>query len=186
MPAPNSGFVAVAAGWNHSLGLRADGTLVTWGDNTVGQCNIPAPNAGFVAIAADGIHSEARRSDGSVVFWGAWNRDNGPVANEGFVSVAAGNMHSLGLRSDGSVVAWGYNAEGQCDVPTPNTGFRSISANGARWFGTLDDGFSAHSLGLKLDGSIAAWGGTSLASATCRCRIRISPRWQLADGLVWA
>ena len=51
MPAPNAGFVAVAAGGYHSLGLKADGSIVAWGDNGYGQCNVPAPNAGFVAVA---------------------------------------------------------------------------------------------------------------------------------------
>jgi alpha-tubulin suppressor-like RCC1 family protein len=31
-------FVAVAAGWAHSLGLKADGSIVAWGDNLWGQC----------------------------------------------------------------------------------------------------------------------------------------------------
>ena len=52
VPAPNSGFVAVAAGRDHSLGLKADGSIVAWGYNGFGQCNVPAPNSGFVAVAA--------------------------------------------------------------------------------------------------------------------------------------
>jgi len=34
------------------------------------------------------------------------------------------------LKVDGSIVAWGYNAEGQCDVPSPNTGFADIAGGG--------------------------------------------------------
>jgi hypothetical protein len=57
VPAPNSGFVAVAAGGLHSLGLKADGSIVVWGYNLWGQINVPAPNSGFVAVAAGGVHS---------------------------------------------------------------------------------------------------------------------------------
>ena len=34
------------------LGLKADGSIVAWGYNDYGQCNVPSPNTGFVAIAA--------------------------------------------------------------------------------------------------------------------------------------
>ena len=43
-------LVAVAAGAIHSLGLNADGTIVAWGWNLYGQCDVPAPNSGFVAV----------------------------------------------------------------------------------------------------------------------------------------
>jgi len=57
VPEPNSGYIAVEAGYNHSLGLKADGSIVAWGDNFFGQCTLPSPNSGFVAIAAGYEHS---------------------------------------------------------------------------------------------------------------------------------
>jgi alpha-tubulin suppressor-like RCC1 family protein len=59
IPSPNSGFIAIAAGWFHSLGLKQDGSIVAWGYNKYGQCNIPSPNSGFIAIAAGEYHSLA-------------------------------------------------------------------------------------------------------------------------------
>ena len=53
VPPPNEGFVAVACGANHSLGLEAGGSIVAWGSGQLGQCSVPEPNAGFVAVAAD-------------------------------------------------------------------------------------------------------------------------------------
>ena len=55
VPAPNADFVAVAAGNWHSLGLKADGSIVAWGYNRQFQTNVPAPNADFVAVAAGGF-----------------------------------------------------------------------------------------------------------------------------------
>lgn len=52
VPSPNSGFVAVAAGSNHNLGLKRHGSVVLWGRNNYHQCDLPNPNSGFVAIAA--------------------------------------------------------------------------------------------------------------------------------------
>ena len=124
------------------------GSIVAWGKNNYGQCNVPSPNTGFVAISAGGFHSLALQMDGSILGWG----DNSakecdvPVPNTGFTAIAAGHYHSLGLKADGSIVAWGNNTSKQCDVPSPNGGFVAIAEG------------KSHSLGLKSDGSVVAWG----------------------------
>ena len=71
----SSGFVAVAAGFGHSLALKADGAIVAWGDNGYGLANVPAPNTGFVAVAAGYYYSLGLKDDGSIVAWG--NNDSG-------------------------------------------------------------------------------------------------------------
>jgi len=55
VPPPNSGFAAVACGMFHSLGLKADGSIVAWGYNSVGQTTVPAPNSGFLASPRAGL-----------------------------------------------------------------------------------------------------------------------------------
>ncbi len=57
MPSPNTDFVAVAAGSYYSLGLKTDGSIISWGRNYYGQCDVPAPNTGYVAVAAGAHHS---------------------------------------------------------------------------------------------------------------------------------
>jgi len=148
VPAPNANFVAVAAGVYHSLGLRADGSIVAWGYNGFGQCNVPAPNADFVAVAAGFWHSLGLKTDGSIVAWGRNNygQCNVPAPNANFAAVAGGWLYALGLKADGSIVAWGRDDLGQCDVPAPNADFLAIAA-----------GYH-HGLGLKANGSIVAWG----------------------------
>jgi hypothetical protein len=151
IPSPNTGFIAIAAGSSHSLGLKTDGSIVAWGYNHYGQCNIPSPNTGFIAIATGGWHSLGLKTDGSIVAWGYndFGQCNIPSPNTGFVAIAAGHENSLGLKADGSIVAWGRNYNGECNIPSPNTGFITIAAG------------SSHSLGLKADGSIIAWGDNS-------------------------
>ncbi|MBN1393330.1 MAG: hypothetical protein JW947_11095, partial [Sedimentisphaerales bacterium] len=70
VPEPNTGFVAIAGGGYHSLGLKSDGSIVAWGYNVNGQCNVPSPNTGFTAIAGGYFHSLGLKSDGSIVAWG--------------------------------------------------------------------------------------------------------------------
>ncbi len=139
VPSPNSGFIAVAAGYGHSLGLRNDGSIAAWGLNDEGQCDVPSPNSGFIAVAAGVTHSLGLRNDGSIAAWGRNNygQCDVPSPNTGFIAVAVGEHHSLGLRNDGSIVAWGWNNAGQCNVPSPNSGFIAVAAG------------IYHSLGLR-------------------------------------
>ncbi|NLH74921.1 MAG: peptidoglycan DD-metalloendopeptidase family protein [Verrucomicrobia bacterium] len=145
---PNTKYSKIAAGWLHNLGLTVDGTVVAWGWNGYGQCDVPAGLTGVVAIAAGLEHSLALKSDGTVVAWG-WN-DYGqcdvPAGLIGVVAIAAGAGHSLALKSDGTVVAWGRNDYGQCNVPAGLTGVVAIA------------GGTGHSLALKSDGTVVAWG----------------------------
>jgi len=63
VPAPNAGFVVVAGGGWHSLGVKADGSIVAWGGNDCGQCDVPVPNTGFVAVAGAWCYSLGLRGD---------------------------------------------------------------------------------------------------------------------------
>jgi hypothetical protein len=148
VPDPNLDFVAVAAGGLHGLGLKSDGSVVTWGRNESGQGDVPAPNTDFVAISAAWDHSMGLKTDGSIVLWGdnTYGQNTPPSPNTDFVAIADGGGYCLGLKSDGSIVAWGTNYWGETAVPQPNSGFVAISA-----------GYE-HALGLKTDGTIVAWG----------------------------
>ena len=52
--------VAIAMGYQHVLALRADGKVVGWGNNQVGQTNVPPDLSGVVTIGAGRFHT--RRS----------------------------------------------------------------------------------------------------------------------------
>jgi len=133
-------IVVIAAGSNHSLALRADGTVWAWGNNSSGQLGddsvmdrmtpVQAKAMSFItAVAAGAGHSLALRADGTVWAWGAGTRGqlgsslpldhHLPARVKGLASggmkkaIAAGANHSLSVRADGSVWAWGANEHGQ-------------------------------------------------------------------------
>ena len=120
-----SAITTVAAGWHHSLALRADGTVLAWGRNDSAQLGFgassgtptltPTPVPGLTnvtAIAAGEAHSLALKADGTVWAWGA--NASGQLGNNAtatlatptqvsgitqIVAIAAGANHSLALTS---------------------------------------------------------------------------------------
>jgi len=122
-----SNVVAISEGQQHSVALKADGSVVTWGNNSLGQTNVPLGLTNVVAISAGYFHNLALRGDSTVVAWGANNdgQTSVPVGLTNVVAVAAGGYHSLALRADGTVVAWGANNYQQTNVPA---GLRNVVA----------------------------------------------------------
>jgi len=174
-----TGFVAVAAGADHSLALKGTGELYAWGGNAFGQRGDASPAArstplliggGYAAIAAGRFHTLALTTGGVLQAWGLNNDGQlgdgttatppAPVVvGTGYVAISAGWFHSLGLAAAGELRAWGRNAQGQLGdgttigrpAPVPvGTGFIAAAAG------------SDHTLGLKAGGDLLAWGANDL------------------------
>ena len=98
---------SIAAGWDHYLLLRPDGSVEAEGDNSRGQCNVPAGLTAN-AIAGGWRHSLALRPDGSVAAWGRnlEGQCNVPAGLRA-TAIAGARYASLALRPDGSVAQWG-------------------------------------------------------------------------------
>lgn len=150
-----SGVTKIAAGASGSMALTGDGTVWVWGwkgsgefgDGTISELNVtlknprPVPGlGGVVAIAAGYNHRLAVRSDGTVWAWGA--NSEGQVGNGtfgtsgcacvttpvqvtglgGVTTLSGGSEHSIALKNDGTVWAWGRDAEDQTSGSTGTCG----------------------------------------------------------------
>ncbi len=135
--------MAVAAGYYHTVALKADGTVVAWGDNEFGQAT-PAGLSDVVAVSAGGDHTVALKADGTVVVWGyndGQGETNVVAGLSNVVAVAAGDWHTVALKNDGTVVAWG-------DYEYVPAGLSNVVAVAAGLYCTV---------ALKADGTVVAW-----------------------------
>ncbi|RDU24144.1 RCC1 domain-containing protein [Anaerosacchariphilus polymeriproducens] len=97
----------VAVGGFHMLGVKADGTTYSWGENKYGECNTQ-DWTNVVAVSAGAYISVGLKSDGTVVATGC--NDLGQCETEDWtdiVEISACDTHILGLKSDGTVVSTG-------------------------------------------------------------------------------
>jgi alpha-tubulin suppressor-like RCC1 family protein len=128
-----SDVVAVAAGDEHSLFVKADGTLWAAGYNYYGELgngtasntNLPVIVASnVVAVAAGGYHSLFVKTNGTLWamgFNGYGQLGNGTTGNQdtpvsvgsNVVAVAAGFFHSLFVMTNGTLWVMGDNSNGE-------------------------------------------------------------------------
>ena len=71
VPAEARQHATIAAGGNHSIGIKADGTVVAWGYNCYRQSTVPMSLTGMKEVSAGVFHSLALKSDGTVTAWGS-------------------------------------------------------------------------------------------------------------------
>ncbi|MCD2157946.1 hypothetical protein LQL77_29880, partial [Rhodococcus cerastii] len=58
----DNGYTAVAAGHAHSVALKGDGTLVSWGDDHYQEVTDTPTDNGYTAVSAGGDYSVALKS----------------------------------------------------------------------------------------------------------------------------
>lgn len=96
--------MAISAGTKHTVGLKSDGSVVTVGDNSYGQCDTDSWTD-IVAISASTYHTVGLKSDGSVIAVGDNSYGKCDIDSwTDIVAISADDYRTVGLKSDGSVV----------------------------------------------------------------------------------
>jgi alpha-tubulin suppressor-like RCC1 family protein len=165
---PLGNVVAIAAGAYHSMALKSDGTVWTWGLNDLGQLGIGTNTTdNNMPVQVPGL--------------------------SGVVAIAAGAYHSMALTSDGTVWVWGENDYGQLgdgtangpqtctigssSVPCSMTPVQVMTTAGMPLGNVMAiAGGFYHSMALTSDGNVWTWGdnefgqlgdGTAAGPQTC-------------------
>jgi alpha-tubulin suppressor-like RCC1 family protein len=127
-------WAAVSAGLGYALALKKDGSLWAWGGNNFGQLGI-----------GDTAPRRSPTQVGSETDW---------------AQVSCLGHHSLALKRDGTLWAWGENSFGQLGVGDTADRHSPTQVGSSRDWAAIAAGGAAsyHSLALKQDGTLWAWG----------------------------
>ncbi|HUQ70761.1 MAG TPA: hypothetical protein VM165_14625 [Planctomycetaceae bacterium] len=154
---PAGTFTAVAAGLFHSVAIRTDGTLASWGGlDEFGEVS-DTPAGTFIAVAEGYDHSTAIRTDGSLVDWGREIESEFSLrpTTGTFIAVAAGWEYSVALRSDGTLIAWGDHTYVDPMLLNPPAGtFIAVSAS------------ASNAVAIRTDGTLSSWGNDSTSQVS--------------------
>jgi alpha-tubulin suppressor-like RCC1 family protein len=122
----------VSAGYSHTLAIKKDGSLWAWGWNNYLQLGL-----------GDNNERNSPTRVGTGTDWAA---------------VSAGYSHSLAIKKDGGLWAWGYGSNGQLGLDSWDESRNSPTrvGTGTDWAAVSASVF--HSLAIKKDGSLWAWG----------------------------
>ncbi|KAL0210593.1 hypothetical protein RCL1_005029 [Eukaryota sp. TZLM3-RCL] len=147
---PLSWVVSVSAGGTHSLAVLADGTVISWGDNSNGAQGYHGTTARTTPGPVYDIFTATSATAGtkfSIVlrnnfqFSSFGHNSNGflgdgtdidrplpvhPQYPQNFVQISAGTAHCIGMQADGTVFTWGSNGNGRLGLGG-GSGFRRLS-----------------------------------------------------------
>lgn len=123
--------------YNNGSGVKSDGTLWTWGNNTSGQL---------------GLNNMLWRSSpvqvGALTNWK--------------VTLSLTSLSTIALKTDGTLWAWGSNQNGQLGENTPSSVVRSSPIQiGALTTWASISGTYYSLLAIKTNGTLWAWGDNS-------------------------
>lgn len=137
-PDSSNRWVSVAAGSGHSLAIRSDGALFSWGANGFRQLGIDLETSDlgiptqvgmdthWAIIVAGANHNLAVTTGGWLWAWGANSQGqlgDGTTIDKAlplqigtentWLTLAPGREHSFAFKADNSLWGWGRNEEGQ-------------------------------------------------------------------------
>lgn len=174
----------ISSGNYHTVSVKTDGTLWTWGVGTSGETG-----------HNDAINSSSPVQVGTLTNWS---------------HVTAGAYFNLAIKTDGTLWTWGANSSGQLgDGTTVKRSSPVQIGSGTDWYQTSGGQF--HSAAIKTDGTLWTWGdnsngelGQNIASVTDKSSPvqvgaltdwaqvsagRAAAGWTMAvktDGTIWA
>ncbi|MFM8526277.1 MAG: RCC1 domain-containing protein, partial [Cyanobacteriota bacterium] len=153
----SSGVTQIFSNQGAFAALKADGSVVTWGDGGTGGNSSGVAgqlSSGVTQIYSNYYAFAALKADGSVITWGSSTQggDSSGVASKissGVTEIFSKDYAFAALKADGSVVTWG-----DLDFGGNSSGVASRLSSGVTQIFSTGRSFAA----LKADGSVVTWG----------------------------
>jgi alpha-tubulin suppressor-like RCC1 family protein len=165
---------------NHTLGIKANGTLWSWGNNQYGKLGDGttvdkyAPTqigteTNWVQVSAGGYHSMAIKTDGTLWTWGdnqyaalgdgTTNNRLVPtqIGTDTWAAIAAGENYSVAIKTDGTLWAWGLNNFGQLGDGTGASRAAPVKISTFTDWTKIFAEF-AHNLAIRANQTLWSWG----------------------------
>jgi len=159
--AGGTNWKSVASGGIHTAAIKTDGTLWTWGDNTLGKL---------------GDNTTVSKSSPVQTISGGTN----------WKQVSGGRYHTAAIKTDGTLWTWGHNTYGQLgenDIVHRSSPVQTV-AGGTNWK-LVASGYY-HTAAIKTDGTLWTWGGNGNAALGDNTLVhRSSPVQTVAGGTNW-
>jgi alpha-tubulin suppressor-like RCC1 family protein len=213
--AGGSNWKQVACGLEHTIAIKTDGTLWTWGRNNSGQLGVNdtsnrstpvttfAGGTNWRTCAAGYRFCAAIKTDGTLWTWGRnsygqlgnnnTSQRNTPVTtfaggtNWKQVDCARGTFyeHMAAVKTDGTLWAWGYNPEGQ--LGNNNTSQRNTPVTTfAGGTNWKQVSCSGGNAAVKTDGTLWVWGWNAYSQLGTNDNVqRLTPVTTFAGGTNW-
>jgi hypothetical protein len=180
-------WTVLSMGLNHSAGVRDDGTLWTWGDNSfdaLGDAGVttsrltPGQTTGggttWNNVVARFSDCAASKTDGTLWFWGLnldqllpvgdGNSRVSPVQNSGGGTTWVGStltLHDAGggcIKTDGTLWTWGDNVYGGVGDNSTFTRTSPVTTAGGGTNWSSCAAGQDHMIATKTDGTLWTWG----------------------------
>ena len=171
----------------HTLAIKKDGTLWSWGSNNRGQLGIGTlidklqpiqvgSDNSWKEISAGQYHSLAIKNNGTLWAWGG--NDFGCLGNNTEVdestpiqiltdsnweSVSAGSFYSIAIKNDGTMWSWGSNEAGQLGIGNKINKFIPTKIGVGNFWKSVSAGGSM-TIAVKADNTIWGFGFNKLGS----------------------
>jgi alpha-tubulin suppressor-like RCC1 family protein len=158
------GTPAISLGQRHGLILASDGSLWSWGSDFLG----------WPVLGLGKVQPQTRLHR---------------IGNEtSWISISAGTSHNVAVKSDGTLWAWGENLHGQFGVGTagrenPMANIPVPAAAGNDWKQAAAGGI--HTLAIKKDGTLWAWGNNWAGSLGTGTTINSTVPVQVGSATNW-
>jgi alpha-tubulin suppressor-like RCC1 family protein len=136
-------WISVAGGSGHTAAIKTDGTLWTWGANSL--------YGGMISTGQLGDNTTISKSSPIQTIVGGTN----------WSSVACGDANTAAIKTDGTLWTWGNNSYGQLsdNTTTNRSSPAQTIAGGTNWSKVACG--SSFSVAIKTDGTLWTWGRNS-------------------------